>query len=175
MKIIREYTIKVIIMIISFVVSLEVCNLLYIYFTSKTIYKKTYDETLKRTEEKSMEITRNIKNFTANYFLKFVTELKMIAKYTLLYNGKIENNYANIINRNSQFILNNNMQKKIINANISRLFTTPEFFKIYKETGQLNELGLPIDSSNLNYIKYYSQVFGEEKDKNKILKKLFKA
>ena len=174
MKIIREYTIKVIIMIISFVVSLEVCNLLYIYFTSKTIYKKTYDETLKRTEEKSLEITSSIKNFTANYFLKFVTELKKIAKYTLLYNGKSENNYTNIINRNSQFILNNNMQKKIIKANIIQLFTTPEFFKIYKETGQLNELGLPTDTSNLNYIKYYSQVFGEEKDKNKILKKLFK-
>ena len=174
MKIIREYTIKVIIMIISFVVSLEVCNLLYIYFTSKTIYKKTYDETLKRTEEKSLEITSSIKNFTANYFLKFVTELKKIAKYTLLYNGKSENNYTNIINRNSQFILNNNMQKKIIKANIGQLFTTPEFFKIYKETGQLNELGLPTDTSNLNYIKYYSQVFGEEKDKNKILKKLLK-
>ena len=142
--------------------------------TFKTIYKKTYDETLKRTEEKSLEITSSIKNFTANYFLKFVTELKKIAKYTLLYNGKSENNYTNIINRNSQFILNNNIQKKIINANINQLFTTPEFFKIYKETGQLNELGLPTDTSNLNYIKYYSQVFGEEKDKNKILKKLFK-
>ena len=174
MKLIREFTIKVIILIISLVVALEVCNLLYIYLTSKSIFQKTYDETIKKTEQKSLEITRNIKTFTGNYILKFVTELKLIAKYTLLYNGKNLTNFENKINNYSKFVLNNNLKKKIIEAKTEDLNKTKDFMKIYNVTGDLNELGETTNNSTLKYIQYYSQIFGEEKDKNKLITKLFK-
>ena len=174
MKLIREFSIKVIILIFSLLVALEFCNLLYIYLTSKSIFQKTYDESIKRTEEKSLEITRNLKTFTTNYFLKFITELKLIAKYTLLFKGKSSNNFENIINKNSKFVKNNNLNKKIIEANTKSLYKIPDFKKIYNATGDLNELGKPIDNSTLKYIQYYSQIFGEEKDRNKIITKLFK-
>ena len=175
MKLIHEYTLKVIITIICFMLALECVTLFYISFTSNKIFNQNYDETLKRSEDKALEVTKNIKMFTTNFLMNFVTKLKIIARYTLLYNGKNSTNYENIINKNFK-LYHNNMEKmkQIIKANMTNLFMNPEFYRIYKQTGQLNELGIPTESSTLNYIQYYSQIIGNEIDKNMILNKLFR-
>ena len=178
MKLIHEYTLKVIITIICFMIALEGAVFFYISFTSNKIFNQNYDETLKRSEEKALEVTKNIKMFTTNFLMNFVTKLKIVARYTLLYNGKNSTNYENIINKNAKLYSKNiEKQKQIIKADINHLIKNPEFYKIYKQTGQLNELGSPIDPSNLNlnYIQYYSQIIGDEINKNVILNKLFKG
>ena len=174
MKLIQEYTIKLIIMINFFVITLEICVLLFISKTSTKIFDNMYEETLNKTEEKTLEITSSIKMFTTNFIIKFITNLKLIAKHTLLYNGKNTSNINDIINKNSKFVINNNQHKKIIKSDMIQLFMTPEFYKIYKETDQLNELGYPTETSYLNYIQYYSKIIGNETDLNILLKKLFK-
>ena len=174
MKLIQEYTIKLIIMINFFVIALEICVLLFISKTSTKIFDNMYEETLNKTEEKTLEITSSIKMFTTNFIIKFITNLKLIAKHTLLYNGKNTSNINDIINKNSKFVINNNQHKKIIKSDMVQLFMTPEFYKIYKETDQLNELGYPTETSYLNYIQYYSKIIGNETDLNILLKKLFK-
>ena len=86
MKLINEYTTKIIIMIISLILFLEICIVIYTYLDSKKIFESTYDETLKASEKKTIEITRNIKMLTTNILMQAITELKLIAKHSLLYN-----------------------------------------------------------------------------------------
>ena len=96
MKIIREYSNQVIIMIIFFTIVLESCFLGYIYKTSNIIYKETYNETLKKTEQKTIEITRNTKIFITNLLMRYITELKLIARHIFLYKGMNDTNKKNI-------------------------------------------------------------------------------
>ena len=49
------------------------------------------------------------------------------------------------------------------------LFIINDFYKIYKETGQLNEAGYPTESSVLDYKRYYLQIIGNETDNNIII------
>ena len=132
MKLIHEYTLKVIITIICFMLALECVTLFYISFTSNKIFNQNYNETLKRSEDKALEVTKNIKMFTTNFLMNFVTKLKIIARYTLLYNGKNSTNYENIINKNFK-LYHNNMEKmkQIIKADMTNLFMNPEFYRIY--------------------------------------------
>ena len=176
MKLINEYIIKVIIMFICFVLALELSVLFFISKTSNNIFNKAYEETLNKTEEKTLEITRNFKIFIANFIMKFVTELKLIARYIILFQGKNSTIEGNTINKNSNFVIYNQKQKKIIKADLTYLFMSPEFKKIYHATSQLNEYGLPNDPSNLNlnYLEYYLQLFGNVTDNYEILNKLIK-
>ena len=165
MKLINEYTTKIIVMIISLILFLEICIVIYTYLDSKKIFESTYEETLKASEKKAIEITRNIKMLTTNILMQAITELKLIAKHSLLYNK--ENS------KNSKFFENNNKHKKIIKADIMNLFMDPTFYKIYKDTGQLNPSGYPDGNSNLNYLNYYHQaIFEKENNNNDILNKL---
>ena len=170
MKIIQEYSIKVIIMILFLMIFSEACFLSYIDFNANEIFKKTYNETLKKTEQKTIEITRNTKNFTAGLLMKYITKLKLIARHILLYKGMNNTNNTMNINYNSKIFANNNNKKRIIQADLNYLIYTMDFFKIYKDTGQLLENGFPKDIStiNLNYTNYYKQIFENVKD-NSIL------
>ena len=174
MKIIHEYSIKVIIMILFFMIVLEGCFLSYIDSTSNKILKETYNETLKKTEQKTIEITRNTKKFVENLLMKYITELKLIARHIFLYKGKNNINNKNHINYNSKIFENKNNHKKIIEANLTKLLYTNDFFKIFKDTGQLQENGYPknISTINLNYLNYYKQEFENSKDDNILLNKL---
>ena len=171
MKIIQEYSIKVIIMIIFFMIVLESCFLGYIDKTSNKIFKEAYNETLKKTEQKTIEITRNTKAFTTNLLMKYITELKLIARHIFLYKGMNDTNKKNI-NYNSKIFANNNNHKKIIQADLNYLLYTMDFFKIFKYTGQLQENGYPKDikTISLNYLNYYEQLFENVKDDNTLLK-----
>ena len=176
MKIIHEYTRKLIIMILCLMIIFEACFLSYIQFTSEKIFNKVYSETLNKTEQKTIEITRNTKYFTINLLMNYITELKLIARHILLYKGMNNTNNKNHINYNSKIFPNNNNNKKIIEANLINLLYTTDFIKIYKYTGQLLENGYPKDIStiSLNYINYYEQVFENIKDNSILLNRLLK-
>ena len=172
MKLINEYTIKIIICIICFIAALECAVTFFIYLKSISIFRKVDDETLQKTKKKTLELTSSIRTFASNWIVRTITDLKLISKYTLLYYGKKSSNDEHIINKNSKPILKNN--KHIINADIRNLFIINDFYKIYKETGQLNEAGYPTESSVLDYKRYYLQIIGNETDNNIIINKLFK-
>ena len=40
--------------------------------------------------------------FTANYIMKFITEIKLIARYSVLFNGKNMTKEENTINKKSK-------------------------------------------------------------------------
>ena len=108
--------------------------------------------------------------------MKYITELKLIARHIVLYDGINNTNDKNNINYNSGVFMNNNKHKKIIEANLTNLLYTMDFFKIYKHTGQLLENGYPKDIStiSLNYKNYYEQIFENVKDNSILLNKLLK-
>ena len=109
MKLINEYTIKIIICIICFIAALECAVTFFIYYKSITIFRQVDEETLQKARKKTLELARHIKTFASNWVVTTITDLKLISKYTLLYYGKKSSNDEHIINKNSKPIL------KIIN------------------------------------------------------------
>ena len=174
MKIIHEYIRKLVIMILCLMIIFDAGFLSYIQSNSEKIFAQVYDETLNKTEQKTIEITRNTKYFTINLLMKYITELKLIARHIFLYKGMNNTNNKNNINYNSKIFVNNNNQKKIIEADLNYLINTMDSFKIYKYTGQLLENGYPKDTSttSLNYINYYKQIIENVKDNSLLLSKL---
>ena len=109
MKLINEYTIKIIICIICFIAALECAVTFFIYSKSISIFRGVYEETLQKSRKKASELARHMKTLSSNWVMKIITDLKLISKYTLLYYGKKSSNDEHIINKNSKPIL------KIIN------------------------------------------------------------
>ena len=97
MKIIQEYTTKIIIFCIILCVLLEVIILLILLFRSSAIFKSTYNQTIEKSEKKSMEITEKIKDYTYNLVMRYNTDLKLICKHALFLNGKKDYNTSNVI------------------------------------------------------------------------------
>jgi len=67
MKLIREYTTKVIILIICFVILLELFVCFYIYRTSYNIFEIYITDTLEKTKKKTTEFTQTMTNLLLIY------------------------------------------------------------------------------------------------------------
>ena len=176
MNLIHEYTTKVIILLFCSIFFLEIGIMVFLTYTSKKIFEKTYNETLSKAKTKSIEFTNFIKAFTSNSLMKYTTDLKLISRYTLLFNGKNYTGDMNTINRFSKFISNNNNEKHIINADTLALFNNNIFLNIYIQTNQLNLS--TFESANVSVIKldyssYYKTIFAND-DNDKILNKLLR-
>ena len=113
MKLIQEYTIKVIIFMIVLSVIMEISILILLYINSAQIFIDVYQKTITRSEAKSIEITKKIDNLTSNIIIKYFTDLNLIGKHAVLLSGKNGKNYTKI-NNNSQIFNNNDEQKEII-------------------------------------------------------------
>ena len=148
----------------------------YSTYTSKKIFEQINNETLLKAKTKSIEFTNSINTFTSNVLMKYTTDLKLISRYTLLFNGKNYTGDMNTINRFSKFISNNNNEKHIINADTLALFNNNIFLNIYIQTNQLNLS--TFESANVSVIKldyssYYKTIFVND-DNDKILNKLLR-
>ena len=180
MNLIHEYTKKVIILIFCSIFFLEIGIMVFLTYTSKKIFEKTYNETLSKAKTKSIEFTNSINTFTSNVLIKYATDLKLISRYTLLFNGKNYTGDMNTINRFSKFISNNNNEKHIINADTLALFNNNIFLNIYIQTNQLNlstfesaNVAERILAIKLDYSSYYKTIFAND-DNDKILNKLLR-
>ena len=120
MKLIQEYTLKVIIFMIVLSVLMEISILILLYINSAQIFMDVYQKTITKSEAKSIEITKKIENHTSNIIIKYFTDLKLIGKHALLLNGKNGKNYTKI-NNNSHIFNNNDKQKEIIVTNKNNL------------------------------------------------------
>ena len=151
MKLIKEYTIKVLIIIFILVFALEISISLLIYKNSNNIYKKLFDNTLEKSAQKAKESMESLHQFISNLLMNYVSKLKIILKHFLQYNEK------------PKFFENFKSNYKIINANTDKILEKNVFNDIYNET-----------TGKFEYIDYYIKKYEKENDRNILLKKLLK-
>ena len=158
MELIKEYTFKVIIIIICLVISLELAVSLYLNYTSNKIFENTLSSTLEKAKVKTTEIAEYINKYINNLFINYITKFKLISKNTYLFNGKKDSSENEVINRNSKIILNNDLDSRILEAKYDEIIKIDCFNKL------LNK-----DTKIFDYFDYYIKKFGDETDNNKIL------
>jgi len=163
MKIIQDYTIKVIILIFCLVLSLEICICIFIYINSKNIYKEIFDDTLEKSAKKAKESMETVTKFIQNLLMIYITKLKLINKHIYLYNRNFYLDNENTINKNSKISKNKNLQNKIIEANTDSIHENKVFQNLFNETKEKFE-----------YIEYYNKIYENITDKNILLNKLSK-
>ena len=160
MNLIQEYSIKVIIFTFCLAFALEAAIVIFLFLTSKSTLNQTYDETIQRSENKAIEFTKSVKSFISFSLMKYITDLKLIARNTYIYNSKDDSTNANLFNMNSK-VISNNEKYKIIAENQDELINKTFFNKIYNNS-----------TDKLDYFNYYSNLFGNETNNNLILKKV---
>ena len=162
MNLIQEYSIKVIIFTFCLAFALEAAIVIFLFLTSKSTLNQTYDETIQRSENKAIEFTKSVKSFISFSLMKYITDLKLIARNTYIYNSKDDSTNTNLFNMNSK-VISNNEKYKIIAENQDELINKTFFNKIYNNS-----------TDKLDYFNYYSNLFGNETNNNLILNKILR-
>ena len=162
MKLIKEYIIKIFVLIIVLTILMEVCILFLLIIRSSRIFNVTYNQTIEQSEIKTIKLTEKFKNYINNLFMKYSTDLKLICKHALLLNGKKEYISSDVINKKSKIFNNSNKLKEIIPANIEDLLTRNYMRNIYNKS-----------SKSFIYIDKYEEKFLNIADQNIILNALF--
>ena len=116
MKLIKEFCIKIIIIIIIFILLMEIGILFLLFAHSGNIFLNVYNQTIINSKEKAIEITYKIQLYIRNLLIKQTTDLKLICKHASLLNGKKIYNSKTVIDKNSDLIINSNKSKQIIYA-----------------------------------------------------------
>ena len=155
MKLIKEYVFKLLISILIIVSITEVALFTAILIRSNEVFDIAYEDIIKKSSNKSYEITVKIGEYTKNLFLRYLTDLKLISKHTLFLTGK--KNSQNAINRESNIFNINNSQKEIIFAKMENL-KEKDYLK-----SMLNEKGY------FDYVSKYEEEFKNIKNSNEIL------
>ena len=158
MKLFKDYTIKVTILIFGLAIVLELTISIYIYKTSNKVYEKSISETLERTKKKTTEFTETINRYISNLLMNYITKLKLISKHTLLFNGKINSHENTQINKNSKIFLNKNLEKRILKAETEEIYNIDAFKKLFNK-----------ETQRFDYIEYYLENIISKNDNNKIL------
>lgn len=158
MKLIKEYTYKLIISIVILVILLEAIIFSFVYKASYKTYKKTVSDTLERSKQKTTELSEEINNYVINLLMNYITKLNLISKHTQLFNGKSGANSQIKINKNSKFFLSNNLKDKILEAKTEEINKHKVFNKVYNT-----------ETQQFDYVEYLNQKFLNENDNSKIL------
>ena len=159
MKLVHEFIIKIIIFIIVFVLIMEIGILLFLLSSSGSIFNNTYTQIMLNSKQKAIEITNKIQLFVKSLLVKETTDLKLICKHASLLNGKKLYNSKNVINKNSNFIINSNKNKQIIYATTETLNKDEDLHKYFNKSSQI-----------FDYYSFYEEEFKNMKDYNKLLK-----
>ena len=166
MKLIQEYIIKIIIQIFAFTIAMEVLIMILLLYKSGNIFSNTYNQTIEKSELKSIEITKKLQTYITNLLTRYSTDLKLICKHALLYN-KFKNSPSILTNsdKNKEIIyadFEELLRNKIMNKSFdesSKRFQYYSFyeeeFKNFKKEQILNSL-FSDSHSELNIISYYS-------------------
>ena len=178
MKIIKEFILKEIVVLLA---SLLVIEVFIIYLLSKRteiIYKETYDETVDKIENKTLEAAQKFEEFTNNYLARYLGDLKIISMHSILFNMNITKEHNNL----------NNEEKKIYIAKLEELNKIEELSdfhienenpfvnKYEKEFENITDTNIILNSllnsdehPELNSIGYYNQKnepLSEEEENN---------
>ena len=196
MKLIQEYLIKIIILVISLSILMEIILFILFYLNSIQIFNTTYKQTMLNTEEKSIEITQKIAIHIKNVIVKYLADLKLIGKHALLLNGKGKN-FTTEMNKNAKIVNNNNKQKHIVKATREELLKVETLKKVYNqffehfeyflnyeaEFEKINEHNQILNSffsdshQELNYVGFYSpsKISSENELEIKFMVSIFKT
>ena len=158
MKIIQEYIIKIVVLCIVSVLIIESFITFLLVKRAELIYNSVYNETMYKTEEKSIEITKKIEEYATNLLTRYMTDLKLICKHALLLNGKENSTDDDVINEDSDILKNSN--KNILISIEKELNNTAYIHKYYS------------DKNTYDYAYYYEQEFNLNPDRNYVLKNL---
>jgi len=161
MKLVQEFNIKIIVFILSFVILMEIGILSFLLYSSRSFFNDTYNQTMKNSKQKTIEITRKIQTFVKSLLLKQSTDLKLICKHASLLNGKRTYYTNNIINKNSNFIINSNKSKQIIYAKTEKLVEDKYLQKYFNKSTYF-----------FDYYYFYEKEFQNVTDQNLILNNL---
>ena len=162
MKLVKEFSTKIIIIIIIFVVSMEIGILLFLLSDSASIFINTYNQTIINSKQKAIEITHKFQLYIKNLLIKQTTDLKLICKHASLLNGKKIYNSKNVIDKNSNIIINSNKSKQIIYAKIEILNEDKYINKYFNKSNRI-----------FDYYFFYEEEFQNMEDNDRILNILF--
>ena len=162
MKLYQEFSYKILIIIIIFVLSLEIGILFLLLTHSWNIFLNIYNQTIINTKEKSIEITNKIQLYIRNLLIKQTTDLKLKCKHASLLNGKKIYKSKNAIDKNSNFIINNNKSKQISYAKTELLIEDKYINKYFNKSNRI-----------FDYNYFYNEEFQNVNDKDRILNILF--
>jgi len=162
MKLVQEFSIKIIIFILVIVIAMEIGILLFLISSSGSIFTTTYNQTMLKSKQKAIEIANKIQLYVKNLLYKQTTDLKLICKHASLLNGKGIYNPNNVINKNSKFIINSSKSKQIIYATIEKLNEDKDIYKFFNKSSQ-----------TFDYNSLYEEEFQNMNDNNRLLNILF--
>ena len=158
MKLIKEYTYKLIISMVILVIFLEAIIFFFVYNASYKTFNKTVSDTLERSKQKTTELSEEINNYVINLLMNYITKLNLISKHSQLFNGKNGANSEIKINKNSKIFLSNNLKDKILEAKTEEINKHKVFNKVYNT-----------ETQQFDYVEYLNQKFLNENDNSKIL------
>ena len=149
MKLIKEFIIKEILLLFIALIVIEGFIIFLLSKRAEIIYDETYNETIDKIVNKTLEAVQKFETFTKNYLFRYLADLKLISKHSILFNI------------NSTQGENLNLQDKVIvpalKENLDALNNTSRF-KDYEENPFVNS---------------YEKEFENISDTNFILKSLF--
>ena len=159
MKLIQEYLIKIVLLVIVTIIVIEGFITFLLTKRAKVIYSSVYSQTMSKSEEKSIEITRKIEEFGTNLLTRYMADLKLICKHAQLLNGKKNYNEDEVIDKDAEILKNSSYN--ISTATIEELNKSEEIKKYYSE-----------ETMSYDYIGYYEKEF-KDLSKNYILNAFF--
>ena len=86
MKLIKEYIIKEILVLLAAAIVIEGFIIYLLNKRAKIIYEDTYNETIEKIENKTLEAAIKIEELAKNYLSKYLTDLKLIVTHSFLFN-----------------------------------------------------------------------------------------
>ena len=162
MKLIQEYSVKVIIFTFCLAILLEAIVLIFILLTSRNLLNKTYDENIQRTINKTEEFTISINTIINNLLMDSIRDLKLISRNIYIYTQQ-NSSIPNSLNLNSKIFSNKQTNKTIISENLTEIMKRDLFKKILNKT-----------TNKIDYLTYYNKKFGNISDNNFILNELLR-
>ena len=158
MKLVNEFSFKVISFLLCFIILLEIIVFIFIYYKSIQIFEKTVSDTLERTKIKTTELAESINKFVTYLLMNYITKLKLIARYIHLFVGKNNVNNDKIINKNSKIFLNKDLGEKILVAKTEEINKIKFFNKLFNS-----------EANKFDYLGHYLEKFGNENNQTKII------
>ena len=150
MKLISEFLIKEIILLVISLLLLQVIVDHLLFKKTDEILDTTCKETIDKVVNKTLEASMKMEEFTKNYLAKYLSDLKNIGMHSILFNLNTTNNNKKL----------NNENKRIYIATLEEL-NKIECVKDFQN-----------DEENA-YINKYEEEFNKITDTNTILKNLF--
>ena len=86
MKLIKEFIFKEIILFFLALVIIEVYIAITLSKRENIIYDTTYEETVEKIQNKTIEVCQKFEEFSKNYLSKYLADLKMIILHSVLFN-----------------------------------------------------------------------------------------